>query len=200
MVLDFGSFSRLAVAFLALSLGACASGPPKSALQTLGTVPQGSTAVPILVATMREQTQEPPGLMFSGERSRELNYADVIISMPPNHQTGQLEIGSDPSKSIAVVSRDYLDRREFLAKVRKDLAKRKPADRDILVFIHGYNTRFDEARFFSLGPRAVNCSPILMIAKARPIRAMILKRHCSNSREKPVSPKSIFSPIRWAIC
>lgn len=147
MLLDFSSFSRLAVAFLALSLGACASGPPKSALQTLGTVPQGSTAVPILVATMREQTKEPPGLMFSGERSRELNYADVIISMPPNHQTGQLEIGSDPSKSIAVVSRDYLDRREFLAKVRKDLAKRKPADRDILVFIHGYNTRFDEAVF-----------------------------------------------------
>lgn len=136
----------LAMAF-ALGLGACASGPPKSALETIGSVPDGSTPVPILVATTRERASEPPGLMFSGDRARALNYADVVISMPPNHQPGQLEIGTDPRKSIAVVSRDYLDKRQFIAAVRKELAKRKPADRDVLVFIHGYNTRFDEAVF-----------------------------------------------------
>jgi len=148
MVFGFGSFSPSAAAVaLALCLGACASGPPKSALEALGRVPDGSIAVPILVATTREKAAEPPGLMFSGDRARDLNYADITISMPPNHQTGQLEIGSDPRKSIAVVSRDYLEKRAFLAKVRTELAKRKPSDRDVLIFIHGYNTRFDEAIF-----------------------------------------------------
>lgn len=148
MFLPLRSFAKLALAAaLALSAGACASGPPKSALELVGSVPKGSTPVPILVATMRERADQPPGLMFSGDRSRELNYADVTIAIPPNHQTGQLEIGTDPSKSIAVVARDYLNRQDFLQKVRRELAQRKPADRDILVFIHGYNTRFDEAVF-----------------------------------------------------
>lgn len=138
--------AALAIA-LALSAGACASGPPRSALELTGTVPEGSKPVPILVATTRERATEPPGLMFSGDRARDPNYADVVISIPPNHQIGQLEIGTDPRRSIAVVSRDYLDRKEFLQKVRRELAKRKPAERDILVFIHGYNTRFDEAVF-----------------------------------------------------
>lgn len=142
------SLAKFAFAIaLGLTAGACASGPPKSALSLTGAVPQGSTPVPILVATMRDRADQPPGLMFSGDRSRELNYADITIAIPPNHQTGQLEIGNDPEKAIAVVSRDYLDRKEFLQKVRRELAQRKPADRDILVFIHGYNTRFDEAVF-----------------------------------------------------
>ena len=137
----------LIAAALALTLGACASGPPKSALEVIGKVPDGSTAVPILVATTRERAKEPPGLMFSGDRSRELNYADVTISIPPSHKTGELEIGSDARKSIAVVSRDYIDKKQFITTIRKELAKRKLADRDVLVFIHGYNTRFDEAVF-----------------------------------------------------
>lgn len=136
----------LAVA-LSLTVAGCASGPPSLALQTVGTLPEGAKAVPLLVATMRQQADDPPGLMFSGERGRNLSYADVVISVPPNHQPGQLEIGTDPSKSMAVIARDYLTRKDFIAKVRRELAKRKPGERDILVFIHGYNTRFDEAIF-----------------------------------------------------
>jgi len=139
--------SPLLVLALALTLGACASGPPKTALEVTGQVPEGATAVPILVATTRERASEPPGVMFSGDRARDLNYAEVTMSIPPNHKTGELEVGTDTRKSIAVVSRDYIDRRQFLATIRKELAKRKPADRDVLVFIHGYNTRFDEAVF-----------------------------------------------------
>lgn len=132
---------------LALTLAGCASGPPASALQTVATLPEGAKAVPLLVATMRQQADDPPGLMFSGERARQIGFADITISIPPNHQTGQLEIGNDPQKSMAVIARDYLSRKDFVAKVRRELAKRKAGERDILVFIHGYNTRFDEAVF-----------------------------------------------------
>ena len=132
---------------LALTLAGCASGPPESALQTVPTLPPGAKPVPLLVATMRKQADNPPGLMFSGERSRDINSADITISIPPNHQTGQLEIGNDPQKAMAVIARDYISRKDFIATVRTELAKRKHADRDILVFIHGYNTRFDEAVF-----------------------------------------------------
>ena len=137
----------LFAAALALTAAGCASGPPASALQTVATLPEGAKAVPLLVATMRQKVNDPPGLMFSGDRARELGFADITISIPPNHQTGQLEVGNDPQKSMAVIARDYLSRKEFLAKVRTELAKRKLADRDVLVFIHGYNTRFDEAVF-----------------------------------------------------
>lgn len=135
-------------AVVAFSLGACSSGPPKGVLDPVA-LPAGAQAIPIYVATTRDRDNVQVDRMFNGERAREINHALLTVSVPPNHKAGEIEWPSrtpgDPQTNFVTAQRDYLSDDAFVAGIRKELAKRKPADRDVLVFIHGYNTRFEES-------------------------------------------------------
>ena len=53
-----------------------------------GTLIAGSTApdagqVDLLVATTRAPVLAPPGVMFGGSRGRGLDFADIVVSIPP---------------------------------------------------------------------------------------------------------------------
>ena len=136
---------------VALILGGCASGPPTSAMTPVAELAPGASAVTIFVATTREKsTADDAAMMFSGLRSRDANFADLTISVPPAHKSGEIEWpgrAADPRVSFATLSRDFTTESGFLDSVRKALAKRPKADRSILVFVHGYNTKFEEAVF-----------------------------------------------------
>lgn len=141
-----------ALAGVVMMLGGCA---------TQNAIDQGSgqalalSAEPslerLLIATTRARAEDPNAL-FSGERSTELDHAAVTVSIPPGHQTGQLESPRFGKRSAAshfvVRDRAYLDTNEaFIAAVNAQLSGRAPDERDVLLFVHGYNNAFEDSVF-----------------------------------------------------
>lgn len=138
----------LACAGLCLAVAAC-GGVPKDVLNPVASIPPDATPVPIFVATTRAPNAAEPDRMFGGERAKTINHASMVVSVPPGHQTGEIEWPSrspgDPKVNFVTVNRDLLASDTFFDGIRKALAKKPAADRDVLVFIHGYNTRYEEA-------------------------------------------------------
>lgn len=105
----------------------------------------------VLVATTRAR-DERSGVLFGGERSTSVDFATASISVPPGHAKGQIEWpkqgAGDPRTEFVARAFDYLDgEKAFVAALDRELAGRPPAQRRVLVFIHGYNTMFAEGLY-----------------------------------------------------
>ncbi len=74
-----------------------------------------------------------------------------IIGAPPEHRIGQLErpsIGApDPMQHFALQQRRPLDESAFQAELASHLSGRIGSNRDVLLYVHGFNTGYDESRF-----------------------------------------------------
>ena len=78
---------RSGVSFLfALVLAALATGCSSRPYGNLivGAGVPGASKVDMLVATTRAAVSEPPGVIFGGARGRGLDFADIVISIPPD--------------------------------------------------------------------------------------------------------------------
>lgn len=132
-------------------LTACGGRPDAGAL-ALNTDPAPEARVSdILIATTRKR-DERPDTYFSGERSAVVSYAEAAISVPPSHAPGAIEwpdtAPGDPETDFVARKAGYLENKAaFKARVNARLAALPPGKRNILVFIHGYNTRFPEALY-----------------------------------------------------
>nr|WP_255720418.1 alpha/beta fold hydrolase [Acuticoccus kalidii] len=105
--------------------------------------------VPVYVATSRAQSDNPR-LLFSGERSDSVSYARLVVSVPPNRPIGEVTRAStlppDPRQHFVVVSAEVFGTQaEFVASINKDLANRPASKRNVLLFVHGFNTDFPSA-------------------------------------------------------
>jgi esterase/lipase superfamily enzyme len=103
----------------------------------------------IFITTTREAS-EVVGAFFSGERAPDLGLASVDVTVPPTHVTGQLErpqrLPPNPLTEFTVVDPVvYRDDASFVAEVNRELAKRPPGARKILLFVHGYNNTTSDA-------------------------------------------------------
>ncbi|WP_168166043.1 alpha/beta hydrolase [Bosea sp. PAMC 26642] len=132
-----------------LALAAC-GGAPRTLM--LSTVKPDDLAgrVRIFVATTRETSAEPQ--YFTGERGLKLSFAQVDITVPRAHKSGELELPStgsaaDPAAQFAVTSVERLDLPPVVARVRREIASRPASERDVLVFVHGFNTNFADAAY-----------------------------------------------------
>jgi esterase/lipase superfamily enzyme len=100
----------------------------------------------IFVATTRAEAKDTRQV-FSGERSDRVAYAKVDMTVPTVHKVGQIERAkrgaADPGKFFTAQSvSGYRDETAFSKALRADIARRGGR---ALVFIHGYNTQFDDA-------------------------------------------------------
>lgn len=133
----------LALALLALA--ACASNH-EGALLTVADAPPGTARVDMFVATTRQASAEP-GVLFNGERAETMSYRDIVVSVPPNREVGSVQWPSpgaaDPARDFAVVSESAI----APADVARDVARLTPKSGRALVYVHGYNTRFEAAVF-----------------------------------------------------
>ena len=142
--------SRMAVLFalgLAALAAGCASRPYGNLI--VGTSTPGAGKVDMLVATTRAAVAEPPGVIFGGARGRGLDFADIAVSIPPDGARGAGEV-QWPSSPPGDPTRDFVtlrvDRMELAqARVDFDSWVAHTPGRRVLVFVHGYNTRFEEA-------------------------------------------------------
>ncbi len=139
-----------AAALVALGLSGCA-GRPSGNLVVVSASAPGASIVDMLVATTRADVSEPPGVMFGGERAPGLAFADIAVSIPPDsvRKIGEVQWPStppgDPARDFVTVRADRLDLKQAVAAFNGRLLKLKPSDRHVLLFVHGYNTRFEEA-------------------------------------------------------
>jgi esterase/lipase superfamily enzyme len=101
----------------------------------------------IFVATTRDRSDNP-AQVFDGARSARLNYARVNVTVPRIHEPGKIErakrgASNDPTKYFTaseVVGYDTGP--QFSAALSADVAARGGR---AMVFVHGYNTGFDNA-------------------------------------------------------
>ena len=135
-----------AVAITAFSLAGCARGflDPVAKVASPGT-----SQVEMLVATTRARAKERAE-MFSGDRGQELDFADIVVSIPPAHQAGNIEyphqIPGDPATDFVTLHPTQRIHEQEARTVFRRLLRAKPK-KQVLVFVHGFNNRFEDVVF-----------------------------------------------------
>ena len=148
MAIPGGSRSRAAallVAF-ALVLTGCNSFDMDGSMRTVATTPRPSM-VQVFIASTREGEK---GAASQKSASEGLHYALATMTLPPSHQAGAIESpmwGSANAKDhIVLAGERNLDPDEFRAEFASHVSGRIGVNRDVLVYVHGFNTSFEESR------------------------------------------------------
>ena len=165
---------RRTIATLACSIGlascggktvpmATSVGPPSPVLpphadvaRSYAVLDSGAARITIFVATSRRAVQsERAGDRFGPDDADSLQFAALTVNVPPYSARGTGELprkGSfssafssapDPKHEFFVVSVIPADSNRFVQRMAADLAATK--SRSVLVFVHGFNTSFEDA-------------------------------------------------------
>ena len=144
-----GHLPAALVLALAFACCACTGRPLQGVLIPAAQSATGVSRVPILVATTRQRSTTDPGDMFSGDPASEVSYASIKVSIPPDgaRKIGQIQwptsLPGDPTRDFVTASAEYIDKQSFNKAISTE-AKSTGRNR-VLVFVHGFNNRFDEA-------------------------------------------------------
>lgn len=139
----------LILASVALGCGACSS-IPSEMMMPVDVATNGATQVPILVATTRRALPDKPGMMFGSDRAGTVSYAAVTVSVPPDaartigHVQWPTSTPGNPQKEFVTTGASHIDKTEFSSAIARAA---QAGRRRVLVFVHGFNNRFDEAVF-----------------------------------------------------
>lgn len=139
---------RMLAPLVLLVLASCADRPGHELLVPVSApVIEGARVVTVYVATTRNRLAVD-ATHFGTGRDLHLTYAEYKISIPPTHKQGQIEWPNgapDPRQNFVTVAERLLDETQFRAAIeRQPTGKLKP---DVSVFVHGYNTNFQEALY-----------------------------------------------------
>jgi esterase/lipase superfamily enzyme len=111
----------------------------------------GTVRIPMLVATTRRGIDaERPGFRYGTQDANALSWGLAQVSVPSYRVRAEGDIpragneaDPDPSRLMFMNSLLPADSVRFLQRVGDDLARTR--SRDILVFVHGYNSSFEDA-------------------------------------------------------
>ena len=138
----------LLVLFLALA-AACT---PRGTIEAIFNVPPDSGATPydIHVVTTRQPLTAPP--FFGPARGADVQYSRFGVTVPDNRDTGEVtwrhETAVDPSSQFLTTDHAILgSAQEMSQSLRAGLQDRDLETREIVLFVHGYNTNFAEALY-----------------------------------------------------
>ncbi|MCU0791151.1 MAG: alpha/beta hydrolase, partial [Nitratireductor sp.] len=139
---------RFTVLALVLTAAASCAKLPEDIFGVDGTPPaeqvSGVRLHDIFIATSRQRDPDP-AIFLSGQRANAMSLAKVTVSIPPDHVKGRIErpkqLPPNPQKDIVVLDPQvFASGSDFVASVDAELERRPEGQRDILVFVHGYNT------------------------------------------------------------
>lgn len=139
----------LGAVFAAVLVLAGCSGRPAGVLIPFSEPVSGTQVVDILIATTRDPDDQNPGLMFSGARGFEPAYADIAVSIPPDgaRKVGEIQwprkLPGDPQKNFVTVGAERIDETTAISRFHERV--RATPGRHVLVFVHGYNNKFEDA-------------------------------------------------------
>jgi esterase/lipase superfamily enzyme len=172
-----------------LATAACAERPLGGVLTPVAETASGASQVRVLVASTRQRSPDA-AQMYGGERAGATSYAAITVSIPPdsNRKSGEVQwpktLPGDPKRDFVTLSTDYLTKQEFLAAVDESAKRSKQGK--VIVFIHGFNNRFDDAvyRFAQIHHDAqVPAAPVLFTWPSRgsaALRAYIYDKESAN--------------------
>jgi esterase/lipase superfamily enzyme len=132
-----------------------------------------ATKVDMLVTTTRSRSTIE-GEMFTGERALAPAFADITVSIPPANvrKIGEVawprRLPSNPATDFATLKAEEITRDD--AKKWLSASVRKSRDRSVLVFIHGFNNRFEDSvyRFAQIvKDSGVHSAPVLVTWPSR---------------------------------
>jgi esterase/lipase superfamily enzyme len=102
----------------------------------------------IFVATNRSVGADG---QFTIGRAGTLQYLDLSISVPPDRAVGKVPTGGEranPQKDFVIAERRSISSQSsFIADLKKGLRSQPSQERELTVFVHGYNNGFSEAVF-----------------------------------------------------
>lgn len=157
---------------LGVALSACA-GRPTGVLTPVPDTEPSTSRVEMLVATTRKRSTNP-GEMFSGERAFAPAFADITVSIPNDgkRKSGEVawpkKLPANPATDFATLKTEEIDRDIAIAKLNQTV--KKSPDRSVLVFIHGFNNRFEDSvyRFAQIvNDSGARSAPILVTWPSR---------------------------------
>ena len=100
--------------------------------------------VPLFVASTRHKAGEAPAEVVA-------RFSLQNVSVPAGHRAGEIEqpsFGSaNPEKHFVVTARRALEPDAFRAELASHISGRVGNSRDVLLYVHGFNTSLEEARF-----------------------------------------------------
>jgi esterase/lipase superfamily enzyme len=103
--------------------------------------------VQVFVASTRKAEHGAASQTLSSDG---VHYALDILTIPPGHRAGSIEepmFGAANARDHIVLAHERtLDSDEFKSELASHVSGRIGVNRDVLVFVHGFNTPFDEAR------------------------------------------------------
>ena len=146
MLLQLKTQCRICILLLSAILISCAGGQENF----VGIVDQDASVLALtngtntnlFVATSRRRSADA-NEFYSGERSNLLGFSNIDVSIPRGHISGAIE---DPEKHFAIAKpRLFNSPDAFRSGINDALAQRASVDRNVLVFVHGYNTNFSAA-------------------------------------------------------
>ena len=165
---------RLSVMMLlAAGLASCAGVPGSAVLHPVGGPVGVGKPVDVLVATTRMRS-EADGREFTAERNRGVSYAAYTVSIPPDHVAGEIEwpttLPGNPATNFVVTGSQSLDKAGFSRTAMRDMK----GSGEVIVFVHGYNTSYQEAVFRAAQLKHDNGLPEAVIAFSWPSKASLV--------------------------
>lgn len=110
------------------------------------------TCYPVWFGTDRKPIDSAnPALGFGSEADNQLHFGKRIVRIPLSHRPGELgsplwrRLLTGVDDRLTLDPATALSEDGFVRDVRTFLATLDPADHNVLVYIHGFNTTFDEA-------------------------------------------------------
>jgi esterase/lipase superfamily enzyme len=167
----------LVILTLSLTCCSCAGRPLQGVIIPTAESAEGASRVPILIATTRERSTSDAGEMFSSERGATMAYARIAVSIPPDdaRKIGNIQWPvsppGDPRREFVTLSADHLDKPAFsvaLSGIAKATRRSKA-----LIFVHGFNNRFDDAAYRFAQIVQDSKAPVLPVLFSWPSRGVI---------------------------
>jgi esterase/lipase superfamily enzyme len=144
----------VAAASLSLALAGCVETDVEGAANYVGSfgaspavAATSARPVQLFVASTRKGETGAAAQTLSGDGA---HFALDIMTIPPGHHAGSIEEpmwgAANARNHIVLAEERELDSDEFHAELASHLSGRIGVNRDVLVFVHGFNTSLDEAR------------------------------------------------------
>lgn len=103
------------------------------------------TSVSILTVTSRA-AEDDRSIPFAGGRSASLSYAEIDVWVPENRKPGSIKLPDekpDPQTQFGITGlTDLESQAAVLNALNRQLDRLPPDNRDIVVFVHGYNVSY----------------------------------------------------------
>lgn len=169
-------FSALSRVLLVLAVTACA---PRGDIVMVPAGAAISATRPIFVATARG-TETGTDTGYSRARSEETRFARLDIAIPPLREAGSLDLPRndrrpDPATEFLVADETVFDGAQpFRVSLAQALRAQPAGGREVVVFVHGFNTTYAEGAYRTAQLAEDLSLPGVMVHYAWPSRAQPL--------------------------